>query len=73
MNDLYERCVEIRGWHKTGILRGDALRTLAKKYKAMHQDMGTALKMAEEETARELMDWYINLIIQLGANNDNGT
>lgn len=57
---LLQRCKEIRDWHKTGFLTGDALRSFARALpNADAWDMGSLLARAENETARELMDLFI--------------
>ncbi|WP_208604371.1 hypothetical protein [Pseudomonas delhiensis] len=49
-NDLLQRCREVLGWQKTGVLKGDALRSLGRK-----RWLGdpNELHLAENETARE--------------------
>lgn len=57
MRDLKARCAEILGWQRTGVLRGDALRSYAdQRYPGeVHK-----LMMAERDTAREAFQFVID-------------
>lgn len=62
--DLVERCSEIFGWKKTGVLTGDRLRSQARAIREKFNsvfDAGEALRQAEEETKREAMRFIIAL------------
>lgn len=60
-NDTLTECLkEIRGWHNTGLLNGDVLRSVAAPYREkFHVDMGMALQMAERDVLRGLADMFI--------------
>ncbi|WP_137917205.1 hypothetical protein [Hydrogenophaga sp. 2FB] len=49
---LADRCAEIIHWHRTGVLEGDALRTMAAAQKG---DLMGDLRIAEGKTALEAM------------------
>lgn len=56
--DLVRRCAEIVDWQKTGILKGDALRTFAQKRWPNEHD---SLQIAEKETAREVLAYLVSM------------
>lgn len=53
MSDLIERCKEILAWKSTGVLSGNALRTLAETKWAGHHN---AVQLAEGDTVNEALE-----------------
>lgn len=54
---LRDRCAEILSWHRTGVLEGDALRTMAAGQREAIRD---DLQIAEANTCREAMTFVLD-------------
>ena len=61
--NLVERCKEVLAWKSSGVLKGEALRTLAE----VMPDESYALRLAETMTADQAMQFVID---SAGATND---
>ena len=55
-SDLHTRCEEILAWRKTGVLPGEALRTLARE---KYGDEYDAIQRAERDTETEALNFVI--------------
>jgi hypothetical protein len=61
---LAKRCLQVREWHRTGLVPDGPLRTLAEEIRIKFGnvfDAGEALRQAENQTARDAMDFVIGL------------
>lgn len=53
---LAARCAEVLNWHRTGVLKGEALRTMSE---TQPDDLRGDLRIAEAKTALEAMAFVV--------------